>query len=445
MVLDQIDEALKANRTCGDCGNLRPIHDDRGRILDALYGRFRVNSPRLRQCLCQATSVMTNTVLPSPVVDLFPERAIAELMRLQAELGSRHSFREAARLIEMFLPCAPQSNTTVRNRLGRVAEKLDFTDERQRDKNSSPTSSPLTVFLDAAHIRCRPEYQKRHLDVVVGKVENANMSRRFGLVQQAAKSLAKQLRNDLIAQGWDDQSKVTVISDGEPALPNLVRRAVQGSVTHILDCWHISMRVKHIENAVKGMLQTQGFLGLPFFIHTTGRNTALVPLAWESDDRGDQSQTSHSRLQSLARRNQRPKGSYSARQSPMSGALHLSLKQLRCADKLWSSISKRPRGLIVPSRRLRGRHRKRPHGKTAAHAVVPARRALCCSHKGRRPRRQTDRLRHCRMNTKFCPLPDQVQTVFRPRRHKLSAAAYRQFRSNAHSIWDDITCELKAA
>ena len=264
MVLDQIDEALKANRTCGDCGNLRPIHDDRGRILDALYGRFRVNSPRLRQCLCQATSVMTNTVLPSPVVDLFPERAIAELMRLQAELGSRHSFREAARLIEMFLPCAPQSNTTVRNRLGRVAEKLDFTDERQRDKNSSPTSSPLTVFLDAAHIRCRPEYQKRHLDVVVGKVENANMSRRFGLVQQAAKSLAKQLRNDLIAQGWDDQSKVTVISDGEPALPNLVRRAVQGPVTHILDWWHISMRVKHIENAVKGMLQTQGFLGLPF-------------------------------------------------------------------------------------------------------------------------------------------------------------------------------------
>jgi hypothetical protein len=95
--------------------------------------------------------------------------------------------------------------------------------------------------------------------------------------------------------------------------------------------------------------------------------------------------------------------------------------------------------------RLRRRHRKRLHGKTAAHAVVPARRAPCCSHKGRRPRRQTDRFRHCRMNTKFCPLPDQVQTVFRPRRHKLSAPAYRQSRSDAHSIWNDITCELKAA
>jgi len=45
----------------------------------------------------------------------------------------------------------------------------------------------------------------------------------------------------------------------------------------------------------------------------------------------------------------------------------------------------------------------------------------------------------------FWSVHDQVQTVFRPRRHKLSAPAYRQSRSDAHSIWDDITCELKAA
>ena len=32
---------------------------------------------------------------------------------------------------------------------------------------------------------------------------------------------------------------------------------------HILDWWHISMRVLHIENAVKGLLQTQNFPGMP--------------------------------------------------------------------------------------------------------------------------------------------------------------------------------------
>lgn len=173
----------------------------------------------------------------------FPERATPELQRLQAELGSRHSFREAARLVETLLPCAPQQNTTVRNRLARIAETLETTEAAQVDIRAGAKSSPLTVFLDGAHIRCLPEYQKRHLDVVVGKIEIPNMSRRFGLVQQAAKSSARQLRNDLWMQGWDGQSKVTVISDGEPALPNLVRRAGKGPVTHIFDWWHISMRV----------------------------------------------------------------------------------------------------------------------------------------------------------------------------------------------------------
>lgn len=155
-------------------------------------------------------------------------------------------------MIETFLPCSAQSNTTVRNRLGRIAGQLGHDDASQGDADTIAPSSHLTVFLDGAHIRCRPEYQKRHQDVVVGKVESPNMSRRFGLVQQAASSPAKQLRHDLIAQGWDCQSKVTVISDGEPALPNLVRRAVQGPVTHILECRHISMQVKQIENAVRG-------------------------------------------------------------------------------------------------------------------------------------------------------------------------------------------------
>lgn len=45
----------------------------------------------------------------------------------------------------------------------------------------------------------------------------------------------------------------------------------------------------------------------------------------------------------------------------------------------------------------------------------------------------------------FLSVHDQVQTVFRPRRYKLSAPAYRQSRSDAHSIWDGITGKLKAA
>lgn len=109
VVRDQIDELLNAARNCSACGKRRAIHDDRGRSLDTLYGRFRVKSPRLRPCPCKSTAVAATSVLQSPLADRFPERATLELQRLQAELGSRHSFREAARLMETFLPCAPQS------------------------------------------------------------------------------------------------------------------------------------------------------------------------------------------------------------------------------------------------------------------------------------------------------------------------------------------------
>jgi len=56
---------------------------------------------------------------------------------------------------------------------------------------------------------------------------------------------------------------LTVISQGEPALPNLILNAIDGDgqVKHILDWWHISLRVRHVETAVQGLVQTQGFTG----------------------------------------------------------------------------------------------------------------------------------------------------------------------------------------
>lgn len=38
-----------------------------------------------------------------------------------------------------------------------------------------------------------------------------------------------------------------MLSDGDPALPRLVRGANGADVRHILDWWHISMRIRHVE------------------------------------------------------------------------------------------------------------------------------------------------------------------------------------------------------
>jgi putative transposase len=62
----------------------------------------------------------------------------------------------------------------------------------------------------------------------------------------------------------------------------------------------------------------------------------------------------------------------------------------------------------------------------------------------RRREKIMERFKPPRQAQRFLSVHDQVQTIFRTRRHKLSAPAYRQSRSDAHSIWDDIRCELKA-
>ena len=264
ILFDQIEEISETSRVCPDCNKLRAIDDYRPRVLDTLFGRFHVKAPRIRRCACNAKSDVTFGGTLSPLARFFPDRSTPELQRLQAELGVRHLFREAARIMETFLPCAKQVNTSVRNRLGKIAEKIsDSAFSEPAVPSAGKSATPVTVFLDGAHIRSRPEYQKRHLDVVIGKIESPHMCRRFGFVQQAAQSPSGQLRQDLQATGWNGESPVTVISDGEPALPNLVRYAVGGPVRHILDWWHISMRVKHVENAVKGQLHTNSFPGIP--------------------------------------------------------------------------------------------------------------------------------------------------------------------------------------
>ncbi len=163
-----------------------------------------------------------------------------------------------------FLPCATVRDTTVRNRLGRFADELDAREDgaptdSQRDEASG---GPITVFIDGAHIRCRPEYQRRHLDVVVGKIEGGDACRRFGPVAHAT-AAARHVRQELTANGWRHGDPLTVISDGEPASPTLVRNATRAPVAHILDWWRVSMRVQHVETAVKGLVETPGFADLP--------------------------------------------------------------------------------------------------------------------------------------------------------------------------------------
>ena len=145
---------------------------------------------------------------------------------------------------------------TIRNRLTDVAAVLE-SDRNQSCVDTTEQSNPpeLTVFLDSAYVRSRLEYQRRNFEVIVGCIESkSGKKRRFGVSQAADYRPRDCLRTSLKAAGWREGTSVTVLSDGDAALPRLIKDATGADVCHILDWWHISARIRHVEVTFKTLL-----------------------------------------------------------------------------------------------------------------------------------------------------------------------------------------------
>src|SRR3954471_12576679 len=195
----------------------------------------------------------------SPVCTLLTARCTPELERVQAELGARTSFREAARILETLLPASPANHESVRTRTHAAALQLEAADRQTaaavviEDTVAADASRPI-VMLDGAYVRAVPGQQVRNFEAICGKVEQeGHATRRFALVRSVAEQPHGLLRAALRDQGWREGEPVTAISAGAPALPALVRLATGGPVEHILDWFHLSMRVRHVEQALLGL------------------------------------------------------------------------------------------------------------------------------------------------------------------------------------------------
>jgi len=119
---DHVRQVSAVDRTCR-CGSSRRLHDYRTRQVDTLFGRVVLRQPRWRSCGCDRYEPQPNSdhaSRPSRASALIGGRATPELVRVQAELGARLSFREAARVMSVCLPTGKAANhTSIRRRLAR--------------------------------------------------------------------------------------------------------------------------------------------------------------------------------------------------------------------------------------------------------------------------------------------------------------------------------------
>ncbi len=263
MLRGQVAAYAAHHRACAACGALQPLKDRRTRRLQTLFGTVEVEAPRFKAYRCCQPVPMTGVTV-SPVCALLTARCTPELERVQAELGARTSFRDGVRILEALLPVSPANHESLRSHTHAAALQLEATDRQaaaeitdvrdEPDKAAAVDASQPVVMLDGAYIRAVPGHQVRNFEAICGKVEREGQpTRRFALVRSVAEQPHALLRAALQDQGWREGDPVTAISDGDPALPALVRTATGGSVEHILDWFHLSMRVHHVEQVMGGL------------------------------------------------------------------------------------------------------------------------------------------------------------------------------------------------
>lgn len=250
----QVEQCGMRDRECPGCERRRAIHDYRTRSIHTLFGICQVRAPRFRSCSCLAPH---DTVPANRLMTLMAGRTTPELERVQAELGARLSFREASRVLDLFVPAArPHNHKSVRNRLARVADHIETKDLSSPHRMSRVGPDPMSVFIDGAYIRAAPGFQTRHFEIIMGRVEtDGRVARHFACAPNISTRAADVIRGALRGQGWVPGRDITVFSDGDPALRGIVVGAARQQVTHVLDWFHISMRVRHIEQAFEGIRQ----------------------------------------------------------------------------------------------------------------------------------------------------------------------------------------------
>lgn len=155
LVQDQVGQASALDRTCAGCGSKRVLHDHRCRVVATLFGRVAGRQPRWRPCRCGRYEADA----PNRVRALLSARATPELVRMQAELGARLSFREAAPVMGLLLPASTAANHTgVRRRLAQTADRLQARDDASPHRMSFARGSPMVVTLDGAQVRAVPGF-----------------------------------------------------------------------------------------------------------------------------------------------------------------------------------------------------------------------------------------------------------------------------------------------
>ncbi len=266
IIEEQVKEFLKWSECCPHCQRKRLSKGKHRIVYRTLFGKIELESIRLFYCGCELEKELPETKTFSPLAKALPERASPELLYVEAKFGARISFDLSRKLLAEVLPLHEEFNAaTIRNHLHLIGERLEMElgEERNfyiegcpRDWANLPRPEmPLTVGIDGGYIhsnkpKSRPE---GWFEVIVGKSIKADGTAKcFGFVCGIDRKPRRRLFQVLQAQGMQMNQQITFLSDGGDLVRDL-QYYLNPQSEHLLDWFHITMRLTVIRQMARGM------------------------------------------------------------------------------------------------------------------------------------------------------------------------------------------------
>src|SRR5437867_2422855 len=275
LLRQQVDAFLNTYADCPDCGTPLHLKARSSRSFRTLFGTFQFYSPRLEHCDCKRHKTLSFR----PLSALLTESVAPELLYMEAKWSSLVSYGMSLEALKDFLPLEVTLDVkTVRYDTLKVAKRIEaelgdehpcFIEGRPSDWDLLPCpDGSFTVGIDGGYVR-NWFAKKHHFEVIVGKStlscsedeeDKAPSSKRFGFVQTLDTKPKRRLYEVLHAQGLQMNQEITFLSDGDDTLRAL-QLEMSPKATHILDWFHLTMKLTGLEQYGKGLVQCEAALG----------------------------------------------------------------------------------------------------------------------------------------------------------------------------------------
>jgi hypothetical protein len=275
LLQQQVTTFLDTHATCPDCGTPLKLKAHGSRSFRTLFGTFTFSSPRFEHCDC----TRHKTTSFRPLSALLTEPVAPELLYMEAKWSSLVSYGLSLDALQDFLPLDLTLDVkTVRYDTLKVAKRLEaeLGDEHPCFIDGSPSNWVLlpqpegafTVGIDGGYVR--NWFDKQHnFEVIVGKSvlsfgedEDAKSPshKRLGFVQTLDTKPKRRLYEVLQSQGLQMNQEITFLSDGDDTLRKL-QLEMSPMATHLLDWFHLTMRLTVLDQYGKGLVQCEAVLG----------------------------------------------------------------------------------------------------------------------------------------------------------------------------------------